>query len=80
MIRRRGGEAEPLFALYRRSCLEPLNACLDEGRRAVKALLDRVDCRWREEEDLPEVDLERALWNANTGVEFRRAVESEKEK
>lgn len=80
VIRRRGGEAEPLFALYRRSCLEPLTACLDEGRRAVKALLDRVDCRWLEEEELPEFDLERALWNVNTGVEFRRAVESEEEK
>lgn len=80
VIRRRSGEAEPLFALYRRGCLEPLTACLNEGRRAVKALLDRVDCRWLEEEELPEFDLEWALWNVNTGAEFRRAVESEKEK
>lgn len=74
VIRRRSGEAEPLFALYRRSCLESLTACLDEGRRAVKALLDRVDCRWLEEEELPEFDLERALWNVNTGAELCRAA------
>lgn len=80
VIRRRSGEAEPLFALYRRGCLESLTACLDEGRRAVKALLDRVDCRWLEEDGLPEFDLERALWNVNTGAELCRAVESEREK
>lgn len=80
VIRRRSGEAEPLFALYRRGCLEPLTACLNEGRRAVKALLDRVDCRWLEEEELPEFDLERALWNVNTGAELCRAAEAAGEK
>ncbi|HJB79875.1 molybdenum cofactor guanylyltransferase [uncultured Flavonifractor sp.] len=80
VIRRRSGEAEPLFALYRRGCLEPLTACLNEGRRAVKALLDRVDCRWLEEDDLPELDLERALWNVNTGAELCRAAEAAGEK
>ena len=80
VIRRRSGEAEPLFALYRRGCLEPLVACLNEGRRAVKALLDRVDCRWLEEDDLPELDLERALWNVNTGAELCRAAEAAGEK
>ena len=80
VIRRQSGEAEPLFALYRRGCLEPLTACLNEGRRAVKALLDRVDCRWLEEDDLPEFDLERALWNVNTGAELCRAAEAAGEK
>lgn len=80
VIRRRSGETEPLFALYRRGCLEPLTACLNEGRRAVKALLDRVDCRWLEEEELPEFDLERALWNVNTGAELCRAAEAAGEK
>ena len=80
VIRRRSGEAEPLFALYRRSCLPALQACLAEGRRAAKALLDRVDCRWLEEDELPEFDLERALWNVNTGAELRRAAEAAGEK
>lgn len=79
VIRRRDGKAEPLFALYRRSCLGPLTDCLDQGRRAVMALLDRVDCRWLAEEELPEFDLERMLWNVNTGQEYRRAVAVEEE-
>ena len=79
VIRRRDGKAEPLFALYRRSCLGPLTDCLDQGRRAVMALLDRVDCRWLAEEELPEFDLERMLWNINTGQEYRRAVAVEEE-
>lgn len=80
VIRRRDGAAEPLFALYRRSCLETLTGCLDQGRRAVKALLDRVDCRWLEEDELPEFRLDQALWNVNTGADYRRAAESGKEK
>ena len=80
VIRRRDGRAEPLFALYRRSCLPALTACLDEGRRAVKALLDRVDCRWVEEDDLEGFDLERALWNINTQADFSRAAECREEK
>lgn len=80
VIRRKDGKAEPLFALYRRSCLPPLTDCLNQGRRAVMALLDRVDCRWLEEEDLPEFQLEQILWNINTGEDYRRAVQAEGEK
>ena len=80
VIRRRDGGVEPLFALYRRSCLPALTACLNEGRRAVKALLDRVDCLWLEEDDLGGFDLERALWNINTQTDFRRAAEGQGEK
>ncbi len=80
VIRRRNGTPEPLFALYRRSCLGEAAACLDQGRRAMRALLDRVDCRWLEEERLPEFRLERALWNVNSGADYRRALEADGEK
>ena len=75
VIRRRDGAPEPLFALYRRSCLPAVSACLDRGSRAMKALLDRVDCRWVEEAGLPGFDLDRALFNVNTRAELRRAAE-----
>lgn len=78
VIRRRDGRVEPLFALYRRSCLPALTACLDEGRRAVKALLDRVDCRWLEEDRLGGLDLDRALRNVNTREEFRQVEAARK--
>lgn len=80
LIRRKNGRLEPLFALYRASCLPALTACLDRGRRAVGALLDRVDCRLVEEEELPGFDLERVLFNVNTGEDYRRALELEGEK
>lgn len=64
VIRRRDGAPEPLFALYRRSCLPAVSACLD-----------RVDCRWVEEAGLPGFDLDRALFNVNTRAELRRAAE-----
>ena len=34
---------EPLFALYRRSCLEPARRCLEQGRRSFRELLKFVD-------------------------------------
>lgn len=73
LIRRRTGQPEPLFAAYRNSCLPRLQACLDGGRRAVRALLEGVDCRFLEEEELPGFDLERVLLNVNTPEDYRRA-------
>ena len=63
---------EPLFAAYRRTCLPHVRACLDGGRRAMGALLDRLDCRLLEAEGF---DLERVLFNANTPEDWRRAEE-----
>ena len=73
LIRRSGGDLEPLFAAYRRSCLPHVRACLDQGRRAMGALLDRLDCRVVEEKDLPGFPLERILLNVNTWEDYRRA-------
>lgn len=73
LIRGNGGKPEPLFAAYRRSCLPHIQACLDEGRRAMGALLDRLDCRVVEEGDLPGFDLEHVLFNVNTPEDYRHA-------
>ncbi len=70
VIRRRDGGMEPLFGVYRRSCLSAAEACLDEGRRSCRALLERVDVRWAEEADLPGWDLDRVLQNVNTPEEY----------
>ena len=63
---------EPLFAAYRRTCLPHVRACLDGGRRAMGALLDRLDCRFLGAEGF---DLERVLVNADTPEDWRRAEE-----
>lgn len=34
---------EPLFALYSRACLALAERCLEEGKRSMRALLERVD-------------------------------------
>lgn len=70
---RRAGRPEPLFAAYRRSCLPQVRACLDGGRRAMGALLDRLDCRFLEGRALAGFDLDRALFNANTPEDWARA-------
>ena len=70
---RRAGRPEPLFAAYRRSCLPQVRACLDGGRRAMGALLDRLDCRFLEGRVPAGFDLDRALFNANTPEDWARA-------
>lgn len=73
LIRRDSGKLEPLFAAYRRSCLPHVRACLDEGCRAMGALIDRLDCRILTERDLPDFDLDRLLLNVNTPADYHRA-------
>ena len=73
LIRRRDGRLEPLFAVYRRTCLPHLQACLDAGSRAMGALLDRLDCRMIEEDQLPGFDLAYILFNVNTPEDYSQA-------
>lgn len=72
-IRRRSGRLEPLFAAYRARCLPAASACLDGGRRAMAALLERVQLRVLEEAELPGFDLERQLLNVNRPEDLERA-------
>ena len=70
-IMRRGKKGfEPLFALYRRSCGEKAAACLAEGRKSIRDLLDAVEVRYVEPEELSEFDLEHILMNVNTAEEY----------
>jgi molybdopterin-guanine dinucleotide biosynthesis protein A len=74
VIRRSNGEPEPLFAVYRRSCLQPVERCLVEGQRSCRALLEQIEVNWVREADLPEWDLDRVLWNVNTPEAYRQAL------
>lgn len=78
VIRRSDGKTEPAFGVYRRSCLEPLRACLAEGRRSFRGLLDRVNVRWAEETELQKFSLPELLQNVNTPEEYRKAAEKAK--
>lgn len=77
VIRRTDGKPEPAFGVYRRSCMEPVSALLDENRRAFRGLFDRVNVRWLREEELAEFSLERLLQNVNTPEEYTKAVQNQ---
>ncbi len=68
------GRPEPLFGLYRRSCLTAAQQCLDEGILRLRALCARVPCVML---DAPE---QRWFVNCNTPEEWeavRKQVEAD---
>lgn len=73
-IRRGDGRPEPLFALYRKSCLPVITRSLEEGRRSfVQGLFPFVAVEQIGEEELAAFDLERSLFNANSPEEWEQA-------
>ena len=74
VVRRRDGKTEPLCGVYRRSCLEPVEECLKEGRRSFKGLFRKIRVRYVEEDSLAGFDLDHLLDNLNTPEDYRRAV------
>ena len=70
-IMRRGEKGfEPLFAIYRRSCGEKAAACLAGGRKSIIGLLESVNVRYVEPEELSDFELGRILMNVNTVEEY----------
>lgn len=74
VIRRKDGQIEPAFGVYKRSCLPVVQTMLAEGRRAVRGLLSEVCVRWAEEAELEGFSLEQLLQNVNTPEEYATAV------
>lgn len=72
VLRRGPKGAEPLFAVYGRSCLKAAEACIEEGRRSLMALFDRVVVRSISPEELPGFDLERICTNINTPEDYHK--------
>ena len=65
---------EPLFAVYGRVCLPAAEDCLRAGRKALLALLERVNVRYVSPGELPGFDLARILTNVNTPEDFRSVI------
>jgi molybdopterin-guanine dinucleotide biosynthesis protein A len=75
-VLRRGVKGmEPLFAVYRRSCLAPARACLEQGKKSFRDLLEQISVRYVSTEELPDFDLDKILMNVNTPEEYSRAGE-----
>ena len=78
VIRRGDGTLETLFAIYARSCLPAVEACLRSGRRAIRAVLEQVHVRYVEEAELDGWDLARILMNVNTPQDYEKYCQEEK--
>ena len=64
---------EPLFALYSKSCLEPIKALLDKGEFCAYAYYHQIKVRYVLPEELLHLDRDgRAFLNVNTPEEFAK--------
>jgi molybdenum cofactor guanylyltransferase len=64
---------QPLVAVYHPSCLPHVTALLDSGERRMSALLDRIEVRYVEPEELEMVDPGlRSFLNLNTPEDLAR--------
>jgi molybdopterin-guanine dinucleotide biosynthesis protein A len=79
VVPRAGGFAQPLCALYRRApVLAAAKHCLARDTLALRALLERLDVRWLEGDDLAALDPGgSALANVNTPDDYARLVARE---
>lgn len=75
LIRSRRGP-EPLFAVYSSACLPVVQALLDQGRRSISGLLERMDTLELPEEELTGFDTKRILMNVNDPEEYARALKN----
>ena len=65
-----GGEPEPVFAVYSRSCLEAAAENMQAGVRSFRRLFMRLGVKTLTDRDLPGFDLSRILMNMNTPESF----------
>ena len=72
ILRRGMKSAEPLFAVYSRSCLDPAEKMLRAGRKRFMELLDELYVRYVADDELPGFELERILMNVNTREDYDR--------
>ena len=70
------GQFEPLHAVYRRSCVQPIKAALHRGERRMISFFPAVKLRAVGDLEYSTLDPSlRSLANLNTPEEFQRAVE-----
>ncbi|NLE76717.1 MAG: molybdenum cofactor guanylyltransferase [Chloroflexi bacterium] len=71
---RLGGYAEPLHAIYRKTCLAPMRALLDGGERRIVSFFPQVQVRYVGEPELERFDPQRwSFVNVNTPEDWRQA-------
>jgi molybdopterin-guanine dinucleotide biosynthesis protein A len=67
VVPRRGEYIEPLFAVYRRDIAGSLRARIEEGRLKIHELIEELDVRYLEEDEIAACDPSfRSFFNINT--------------
>ena len=70
------GRLQPLLAVYSRACLEPAQAALRSGTRAIAAMLDRVEVRLVPEDELRAADPDLVSFiNVNTHEDYQMILD-----
>ena len=75
VVPRTASGLEPLFALYHKACLEPMEDLLKKGDYRIYDFYPRIRVRYLAEAELPP-GWQRALVNVNTPEDLRRLKES----
>ena len=65
---------EPVFALYRKSCLPQMEKMLGKNQYRIYAFYQRINVRYLDWDEMPD-DWEKSLLNVNTPEALSRAVE-----
>ncbi len=74
VVPRVGGEFEPLFAVYRRSCLSAIRRALDDGQKRVISFFPDVRVRAVEEPEARSIDPDPyCFFNVNTPADLALA-------
>ncbi|NPV28619.1 MAG: molybdenum cofactor guanylyltransferase [Firmicutes bacterium] len=68
-----GGYPEPLFAVYRKTCLPFIEASLQEGKYKVTSFYGSVRIRYVSEEELAPFGGARSFFNINTREDLKKA-------
>jgi len=74
VVPRRGGEYEPLHAVYSKGCLPALEAALQHGERRMISFFPSLNLRTVEQEEIDRLDPEGlSFFNVNTPEDLRKA-------
>jgi len=74
VVPRRGGEYEPLHAVYSKGCLPALEAALQQGERRMISFFPSLNLRTVEQEEIDRLDPEGlSFFNVNTPEDLRKA-------
>jgi molybdopterin-guanine dinucleotide biosynthesis protein A len=77
---RKGELLEPLHAVYRRTCVRPIEEAIRAGERRVVSFFDQVSVRYVTPEQVSSLDPGlRSFWNVNTEEDWRAVVEEGQE-